>query len=1376
MSIARHHAEWLSLLDISGPFLSLPVLMRVFPQGLDAHDPDALRELRLAYEEWLEEKQKPHSDPAVHRAWVRFVLERTLELPKEYIAEGQAIPESLKLTVPQYGETLRPDLIVRSPLAGEGSRVRLLVHIFPPSQRLDKAPTASRYQDPITTRLMELLRATGAPLALATNGEEWMLVTSPEVSGGTTGYVWWYAALWLEEHLTLRAFRTLLGVRRFFSVPDNETLEALLKESAADQYELTDQLGSQVRHAVEVLVESIDRANQDRKGELLQGVSVEELYEAALTVMMRLIFLFAAEERRLFPLDDPFYAENYALSTLRAELREAGDQHGEEVLERRYDAWCRLLATFRAVYGGVQHERMNLMAYGGSLFDPDRFPFLEGRTKGTAWHDTPADPLPINNRNVLYILEALQILRVRLPGGGPAEPRRLSFRALDIEQIGDVYQTLLDHTAVRATEPVLGLGGTKNKEPELSLASLEAARARGEEPLLELLREETGRSANALRNALRDDEIQKALTDAHFASRLRAACGSDALFERVRPFVNLIRMDDFGDPVIILPGSVYVTAGMTRRQTQSHYTPRSLTEPLVQHTLEPLVYIGPAEGLPQAEWKLKSASELLQLKICDMAMGSASILVQVVRYLGDRLVEAWAEVERQQTADSRPEPSAVGRPSAVVPRITPEGKPATGALGEEMIPLDADERQLYARRIEADRCIYGVDKNPLAVELAKLSVWLVTLDKHRAFTFLDHALKCGDSLVGADEDMFLRWTHSNKSSAMPLFDEQLREQLEWARAKRRELEGFDVRDVRDVERKRALLAEANAALENIKMGCDIVVGARLLKLKDKEREQLLNHALLDFVTGKPLENELTRKAYNATRNVRAFHWFLEFPEVFERGGFSAFVGNPPFLGGLRISTMFGDEYLRYLREAYPSSTGTADLCAFFFLRAFEHLQRNGTFGLLATNTIAQGDTRETGLDKITRDGGTIYRALPSTPWPGAAAVYVGVLEIRKGIYDGEKFLDGKSVNHISSLLDSSITTQGKPYILNENARKSFIGSFTLGTGFMMEPEEARKLIKRNPKNADVLFPFLNGHDLNSRFDQSPSRWVINFFDWPLERAKEYPDCLEIIERLVKPHRDTVNRDRNRKRWWLYAENRPGLYGTIASLSRVLVIAQTSKTLAFTFSQTGIVFSHMTVVFAFDKYAQFSLLQSNIHIAWVLQYASSLKGDARYIPTDCFETFPFPEGIDCLETIGETYHEHRRHLMLARQEGLTTTYNRFHNPAEHSADIQRLRELHVEMDNAVAAAYGWNDLQLAHGFHETAQGIRFTLSEEARGEVLARLLRLNHERWEEEQKVASSQSSVDSKKKGKRKQKAEGKKRKAVKEGHERYQAGLFDLD
>lgn len=671
MSVARHHSEWLSLVEVSGPFLSMPVLMRAFPQGLEAHDPERFRTLRAAYEEWQEDQGTGRFNPAIHVAWIKFILNDMLELPDQVILEGQAVPQSLQATIAEQGETLRPDLVIKNPDGGPNAgKPRLLIQTYQPTQDLDKPVFGKTWKASPGTRMMELLHATGIRLGLVTNGERWMLVDAPK--GETTGFASWYANLWLEEQITFRAFRTLLNVERFFNVADSDTLESLLAESAANQQEVTDQLGYQVRRAVEVLVQAIDRADQDHGRELLTNVSEAELYEAALTVMMRLVFLFCAEERGLLLLDDELYAQHYAVSTVREQLRETADQHGEEILERRHDAWCRLLSTFRVVYGGVEHDRMTLPAYGGRLFDPDRFAFLEGRKKGTTWRETPCDPLPVNNRTVLHLLEALQILQIRVPGGGPAEARRLSFRALDIEQIGHVYEGLLDHTAKRANEPTLGLAGTRDREPEIALSKLEEMQGKGEAAFIELLKDQTGRSVSALKKALTGE------LDLNQAQKLEAACGIDKqLWKRIQPFAALVRSDSFGYPVVVRSGSVYVTAGTDRRSSGTHYTPRSLTEPIVQYTLEPLVYEGPAEGKPKEQWKLRSPGELLDLKICDMACGSGAFLVQACRYMAERLVESWELAEKTHPG---------------VPGITPEGKPSSGTPGELLIPQEVDER------------------------------------------------------------------------------------------------------------------------------------------------------------------------------------------------------------------------------------------------------------------------------------------------------------------------------------------------------------------------------------------------------------------------------------------------------------------------------------------------------------------------------------------------------------------------------------------------------------------------------------------------------------------------------------------------------------
>jgi hypothetical protein len=437
-SVARHHADWLSLVEVSGPFVSLPVLMRVFPQGLEPRDPPHARALRGAYEEW----QDNPDAPGRHRAWLSHVLTDLLGYPKDQLAEGQTLPAGLETTMAEMGEILRPDLAVVGPAGSDtAGQAQLLMVIYPAHQALDRPVAGKHWKATPATRMMEMLHGAGVPLGLVTNGEHWMLVYAPR--NETTGYASWYARFWMDEPITLRAFHSLLGVRRLVGVAADSTLAGMLAESAKDQQEVTDQLGRQVREAVEVLVQALDDLDRDSHRTLLKGIAETPLYDAALTVMMRLVFMFSAEERGLLHLGTPLYDENYAVSTLQEQLQEVADLHGEEVLERRVDAWARLVATFRALYGGIQHQDLMMQAYGGSLFDPDRYPFIEGRTMGSAWRTSAAEPLAVNNRVVLHLLNSLQNLRVKVPGGGPAETRRISFRALGVEQIGHVYEGLL---------------------------------------------------------------------------------------------------------------------------------------------------------------------------------------------------------------------------------------------------------------------------------------------------------------------------------------------------------------------------------------------------------------------------------------------------------------------------------------------------------------------------------------------------------------------------------------------------------------------------------------------------------------------------------------------------------------------------------------------------------------------------------------------------------------------------------------------------------------------------------------------------------------------------------------------------------------------
>jgi hypothetical protein len=851
----------------------------------------------------------------------------------------------------------------------------------------------------------------------------------------------------------------------------------------------------------------------------------------------------------------------------------------------------------------------------------------------------------------------------------------------------------------------------------------------------------------------------------------------------VAPFAGLVRRDDNGDPCVIPAGSLYVTSGADRRQTGTQYTPRSLTESVVEHALTPLVYTGPAEGQPPEEWLLKSAGQILDLKICDFACGSAAFLVAAARYLSARLVEAWEAAQRVHGANVQ---------------ITPYGQPSSGLPDEELIPTNPDERGLYALRIVVERCLYGVDRNQLAVEMAKLSLWLLTLQRNRPFTFLDHAIRCGDSLLGVSRrdqiETFGFSPQEHEVKQITFWRKASKVLFERALEFRLKLESFPVLAASDLERKHALLRQAEEATLMTRLMCDLLVGAALSTTTGKppqedgafsrKRAELWGQLMETYRYDEDVDS--WRGALEAMRPTarqlldaglrpgssphRTFHWPLEFPEVFvNRDGFDAIVGNPPFIGGQRITGALGQPYRDYLVEYIAGGQrGSADYVAYFFLRAEGLLKSGGTAGLLATNTIAQGDTREVGLDQMTARDATVYRALPSRKWPGEANLEIAHVWFRKGPWAGPFLLDDVTVGGITSQLQPPGKTTGKPYRLAANAKKSFIGSYVLGMGFVMEPEEAQRLLEKDARNRDVLFPYLNGEDLNSRWDQSPSRWVINFQDWPLDRgasgtwtiadedekktwlssghvptdypgkvAADYPLCHDILERLVKPEREKNNRKVYRERWWHYAEKRPDLYATISGLERFLVHPLTSKYNSFAFYERGIVPSHMTVVLAITAWDEYALLQCDLHWQWALAYGNKLETRPQYTPSDCFEPFPYPSTLCALKSIGERYYIYRRDIMANRREGLTSTYNRLHTPNEVSQDMATMRVLQVEMDHEVAAVYGWTDLDLGHGFHETKQGIRYTVSEAARREVLDRLLALNHERHAQELAAAQA---------------------------------------
>lgn len=295
--------------------------------------------------------------------------------------------------------------------------------------------------------------------------------------------------------------------------------------------------------------------------------------------------------------------------------------------------------------------------------------------------------------------------------------------------------------------------------------------------------------------------------------------------------------------------------------------------------------------------------------------------------------------------------------------------------------------------------------------------------------------------------------------------------------------------------------------------------------------------------------------------------------------------------------------------------------------------------------------------------------------------------------------------------------------------------------------EMKNLVEQNPHNLEAIKPYIGGEEVNNDPQHSHRRYVINFSDLSEnEVRRRWPDLINIVESRVRTVRMNDKRDAYRKYWWLHGERRSGLYKKISTMGHVIATnCGASPHLSFARLQTNMTYAQTLAVFATEEMSVFASLQSRPHEVWTRFFASSMKDDLRYTPSDCFETFPFPpdfEAAPVLEVAGYTYHDYRAALMVARNEGMTKTYNRFHDRDERARDIEGLRDLHAKMDRAVLLAYGWDDLAAraeaqwlddGNEPEHVYQGRLFWPSA-FRDEVLSRLLSLNAERADAERAV------------------------------------------
>jgi hypothetical protein len=1264
------HKEWLGQIQQVGLVVSPHVLAK---QGVGIE-----RQRSLETQTRLREIASEADDPRVD-TFLEFVT-KVLEWPEGLLAGspgGPDIPQALTVALPEHDDGLSPTYAIPD-LA--------IISVVGTGADFDKPPADQKTGWRVSphARLERLLRESAVPIGLLFNHTRLRLVYAPK--GESSGHLTFRFKHLLETlgRPMAGALYALLGVERVTDVlPDAQRLPALLKESRKYQNVVSTKLAGQVLEALWQLLRGFQRANDETKGALLAEAlreNPQEVYGGLLSTLMRLVFVLYAEDRDLMPRSDTYH-KHYAVSGLFERLREDAALY-PDTMDARFGAWAQLLALFRLIHDGGGHGNFRFPPRHGRLFNPDAYPFLEGRPLGSARvMGAPIDPPRVPDGVVFRVLQNLLML----------DGERLSYRALDVEQIGSVYEAMMGFALQQATGPSIAV---RPKHIVIDVT--------------ELLDRKPKERATWLQKQAELKVTGEALAKATTVDEAVAVLGKKVSRDYT--------------PAALVAGSMFLQPTEERRRSGSHYTPRSLTAPIVQTTFRPIFERLGDQATPE---------QILDLKVCDPAMGSGAFLVEACRLLAERLVRAW-EVHK------------------IAPKVP-----------------DDEDLLTYARRLVAERCLYGVDKNIFAVDLAKLSLWLATLAREHPFTFLDHALRHGDSLVGLTREQIacFNWETGKQ---LPLLRGLIDARVEEAQALREQIQGMATSD--DVPEKARLLKEADEALDDVRRIGDLVVSAFFEREKARDRHLLRTKYAADIQVW--LDDSgggaTAPSGFSRTENPGplTFHWQIEFPEVLSRlnPGFDVFVGNPPFAGKNTISASNAPAYLPWLLQLHKESHGNADLVAHFYRRAFDLLRESGTFGLIATNTISQGKTRGTGLGWICLHEGQIFSAQTRIVWPGDAAVVVSVVHVAKGAANLSVELDGRGVPSLNDALSTLGNYQ--PVALVDNAERSYIGSYLNGMGFTFDDADGegmanplsvmRQLVAHDGRNAERIRPYWGGAELNDTWSFEPVRYVIDLGSLEEDVARRsWPDLMNLLELRVWPERSRNSDERAQQFWWQFLRPRRELYEKLARLHRTLVTARNSDTGAFVWMPSDHVFSEKIVVFPTESDSFAAVLQSRVHEVWSRLRNTTLKDDLQYTPSECFENFPLPVNWCESKSLADSavgYFTHRKSMQVNSRLGLTELLGRFNDQedVEDPAIIQ-LRLLHAAMDRAVLDAYGWTDIQPTCEFildyvddeddepgkaSKRKKPWRYRWPDEIRDEVLGRLLELNAQRAREEAAVGA----------------------------------------
>ena len=996
---SRLHAWWADLRH-NGLVVAPALLEEVFPGGPDVprwFSYQRLRERYTAFEAWCQREKafEPGSDSRPLYAWLDGVLDIFLGHEATRWQKGNAVSSQWTYETLIH-ERLRPHRI----LFRENTQKDPALFVWiEQTRQLGQGHGRTAY-----SKLLELLRAKNVKLGLLTNGRQFRLCYA-----GLDYDSWaeWEVEAWFaEEELRrqLHGFYTLLGPaginpRDDYTFPLLEAAEA----SRTRQGELSSVLGEQVRQAVETLLNEVNQAVRgnpallDRVRFSPQGAALsqrrllEALYQAATRIIMRLVIVLFAEARDLLPRSLATYSTSYGLEGLYEQLRRAAQHEGRNALEERQSAWFRLLSLFHMIYAGSSSPAIPILAYGGMLFRPGQFESDDATLRAMALIESPE--VSISDATVLRLLEMLKNGKVKIRQGhtsrwvnGPVD-----FSELRTEYIGLMYQGLLDFNLHATDQPMIFLN--LGQEPVLPLKRLEEMPDQHLKDLLKKLstekgadpavaEEESAEETNEAEGAggLGDEEVAVAdgagveeeeafevgdeeeeattLTEvdrvrrralewgmraAEVSGRVKKPKGKqkDDLYfyekEREKSARTLIkRVLDQGEFYLIRRGGM-------RKGSGTFYTKPQLAVPITRHTLEPLVYTKSADGINLP----RTPEEILALKICDPACGSASFLVAALHYLTDALFQSLIYHRRIK---DHPEDG-----SSTVAITLPFGTPSQARPEEELIPVrPGNERfemmtKARLRRYVVERCLYGVDLSPLAVELAHMSLWIETMDRDLPFTFLDHKIKVGNSLVGAWFDTFLEypimaWMRDGGDTNHTNGVHYKAKELTQALAKERnevikpeligQIESSSPQQFLFSENRQqtpdGLHTEITLEIEQLH---DMPISAaqereeRYRSLLQRTDYQEVKHAFDEwcaawFWPADQLEYVPTPSTFytppSSTRDIvdglvselHFFHWELEFPDVFARPehGFDAIVGNPPWDIAKPLSLEFFSDY------------------------------------------------------------------------------------------------------------------------------------------------------------------------------------------------------------------------------------------------------------------------------------------------------------------------------------------------------------------------------------------------------------------------------------------------------------------------------------